>query len=176
MTSIIFFAGFFGDIMKLIDYAVLYSKGSVCMKKVILVLTAALMMVFSGVCLASDGGDLNKQQSVSQLVLDSFGENVPEYKKVTADFEDSLKSNMDEKTYRSLQRQVKEQYGKITQVKFYAFERFDARDRVTYLASFDSGKIASIVFSFDKSNKLVEFGIFPQQAAEDTAAQPNEQK
>ena len=136
------------------------------MKRIAFVLSIIMVMAFSSVCLASDSSDLNKQQSTAQMVIDSFGKKAPAYNKLTADFDASLKNTMDEKTYASLQKQVKDKFGDLQEVKFYSFERFDAQDRVTYLASFSSQKVASIVFAFNKDNKLTEFGIFPQQVNE----------
>lgn len=140
------------------------------MKKIVLILTAVMLMAMSSICLASDGSDLSRQQGTAQLVIDSFGEKAPAFGKVSANFEDSLKKNMDEKKFADVQKQVKEKFGDLKQVKFYSFERFDAQDRLTYLASFSNANVVSIVYVFDKDNKLVEFGLFPQQAAQQDAA------
>ena len=36
------------------------------MKKIVLIFVAVMMMAFSSVCMAADGGDLNKDQKVAE--------------------------------------------------------------------------------------------------------------
>ena len=38
------------------------------MKKIVLIFVAVMMMAFSSVCMADDGGDLNKDQKVAETI------------------------------------------------------------------------------------------------------------
>lgn len=50
------------------------------MKKLIMLLTLALTVAGSSLCLATDGGDLNKQQKAVEVVIDALdGAPAPEY-------------------------------------------------------------------------------------------------
>ena len=39
------------------------------MKKIVLIFVAVMMMAFSSVCMAADGGDLNKDQKVAETFI-----------------------------------------------------------------------------------------------------------
>ena len=114
------------------------------------------MMAFGGICSASDGSDLNSEQKTAQLFIDAFGgENAPEYETLSRDFTDSLKNELTAARYSGLQRETKNNFGTLTQAKFFAYQRYDERDIVIYYVSFDSNKVAQMVFTFDKNQKLV---------------------
>ncbi len=133
------------------------------MKKIILILTAIFTMAFSGLCLAADGGDLNKQQNTAETFVKAFTEAVPSYNEFTKGFDAQLKSKFDEKTYTALKEQVKDKFGKMKDIKFYSFQRFDNMDQVTYIASFSKEKLVSVNFVFNKENKMVNFVLTPVQ-------------
>lgn len=133
------------------------------MKKIILILTAIFTMAFSGLCLAADGGDLNKQQNTAETFVKAFTEAVPSYNEFTKGFDAQLKSKFDEKTYTALKEQVKDKFGRMKEVKFYSFQRFDNMDQVTYIASFSKEKLVSVNFVFNKENKMVNFVLTPVQ-------------
>ncbi len=133
------------------------------MKKIILILTAIFTMAFSGLCLAADGGDLNKQQNTAETFVKAFTEAVPSYNEFTKGFDAQLKSKFDEKTYTALKEQVKDKFGRMKDIKFYSFQRFDNMDQVTYIASFSKEKLVSVNFVFNKENKMVNFVLTPVQ-------------
>lgn len=139
------------------------------MKKILFILTLIMTMTFSGLCFASDGNDLNKEQKVAETFMEVFTKDkAPEYVVVSKDFADSLKTNVNEKAYKDLSKQIKEQYGNVKEVKFYNFQRFDQGDRVTYIANFDKEQIVAIIFTFDKNKKMTNYIFAPVQAEEST--------
>lgn len=113
------------------------------------------MMAFGGICSASDGSDLNSEQKTAQLFFDAFkGENV-QYDILSRDFADSLKTQFTQANYSSLQRNTKNNFGTLTESKFFAYQRYDESDVVAYYVAFDSNKVAQMVFTFDKNKKLI---------------------
>lgn len=131
------------------------------MKKIVMILTAIFTMAFAGICMAADGADLNKQQNTAETFVKVFSQTVPSYNEFTKGFDAQLKNKFNEKTYAALQEQVKDKFGRMKEVKFYSFQRFDQMDRVTYIASFSKEKIVAINFAFNKDNKMVDFALSP---------------
>lgn len=131
------------------------------MKKFIMTLVAIFSMTFAGVCMAADGADLNKQQAAAETFVKAFSQPVPPYKDFIKGFDAQLKNKFNEKTYAALQSQVKDKFGRMKEVKFYSFQRFDQTDRVTYIASFSKEKIVAITLVFNKDNKMVDFALTP---------------
>lgn len=137
------------------------------MKKYLLILTAIFTMAFSGLAMAADGGDLNKQQAAAQAFINAFGETAPAYAELAKNFGDELKSKMNADTYALLQKQVGERFGSLKESKFYSFQRFDNIDQVTYITAFSKEKLVTIALVFDKKNKILEFALTPvEQQAE----------
>lgn len=131
------------------------------MKKLIVMLTAIFTMAFTGLCMAADGGDLNKQQSGAETFIKAFTTEVPNYSQFTKGFDASLKTKFNEKTYAALQQQVKEKFGRMKEAKFHSFQRFDKVDYVTYIAAFSKEKAVSITMAYNKENKMVDFALSP---------------
>lgn len=131
------------------------------MKKIVTILTAIFTMAFAGICMAADGADLNKQQNTAETFVKAFSQTVPSYNEFTKGFDAQLKNKFNEKTYAALQAQVKDKFGRMKEVKFYSFQRFDQMDRVTYIASFSKEKIVAINLAFNKENKMVDFALSP---------------
>ncbi len=131
------------------------------MRKLVMILTAIFTMVFAGICMAADGADLNKQQNTAETFVKAFSQTVPSYNEFTKGFDAQLKNKFNEKTYAVLQAQVKDKFGRMKEVKFYSFQRFDQMDRVTYIASFSKEKIVAINLAFNKDNKMVDFALSP---------------
>ena len=131
------------------------------MKKLVMILTAIFTMAFAGICMAADGADLNKQQNTAETFVKAFSQTVPSYNEFTKGFDVQLKNKFNEKTYAALQAQVKDKFGRMKEVKFYSFQRFDQMDRVTYIASFSKEKIVAINLAFNKDNKMVDFALSP---------------
>ena len=138
------------------------------MKKiVIMMIVSCLMMLCSVGFAADDHKALGKQQQVAERIMDAFdGEPVPLYAQVSAGFSANMKKAVDEKAFTELQKQVKQKFGTMKEAKFFTFQRFDQADRVTYIASFTKEKIVSMIFAFDKQNKLVDFAFTPVQQPE----------
>lgn len=134
------------------------------MKKIIFTVTLIMMMAFSGLCFAADGNDLNKEQKVAETFMEVFTKDqIPAYAVVSKDFSDTLKADINEKAYKDLSKQIKEQYGNVKEVKFYNFQRFDQGDRVTYVAAFDKEEAVAIMLAFDKDKKLANYVFTPLQ-------------
>ena len=144
------------------------------MKKIVLIFVAVMIMAFSNVCMAADGGDLNKDQKVAETFISGITTEKVVYDKFVANFDNGLKSKFDAKAYDALKNDVKTKFGDFKESKFYSFERYDNQDKVTYIASFSKEEIIAMVFVFDKNNKLVEFGLLPiqqNQQAQESAQQ-----
>ena len=133
------------------------------MKKLVITLAAIFTMAFAGICMAADGTDLNKQQKTAETFVKVFSQTVPSYKDFTKGFDTQFKEKFDEKTYVTLQKQVKDKFGRMKEVKFYSFQRFDNMDQVTYIASFSKEKLVSVNFVFNKETKMVNFVLTPVQ-------------
>lgn len=138
------------------------------MKKIVLIFVAVMIMAFSNVCMAADGGDLNKDQKVAETFISGITTEKVVYDKFVANFDNGLKSKIDAKAYDALKNDVKTKFGDFKESKFYSFERYDNQDKVTYIASFSKEEIIAMVFVFDKNNKLVEFGLLPIQQNQQT--------
>lgn len=139
------------------------------MKKILFTLTLIMMMAFSGLCFASDGSNLNKEQKIAENFMGVFTkEQAPEYAIVSKDFSDNLKKSVSERTYKKLPAEIKEKFGNVKNVDFRTFEKLGQEDRVTYIASFDKQPVAAIVFIFDQDQKLANYIFAPieQQVAE----------
>lgn len=144
------------------------------MKKIVLIFVAVMMMAYSSVCMAADGGDLNKDQKVAETFISGITTEKVVYDKFVANFDNGLKSKIDAKAYDALKNDVKTKFGDFKESKFYSFERYDNQDKVTYIASFSKEEIIAMVFVFDKNNKLLEFGLLPiqqNQQAQESAQQ-----
>ena len=138
------------------------------MKKFLMMLVVScLMMVCSVGLAAADHKDFAKQQQVAEKFMDVFdGEPVPMYEQVTAGFSENLKKAVTEKAFAELQKQVRTKLGTMKEAKFFTYQRFDQADRVTYVASFSKEKMVSMVFAFDKQNKMLDFAFTPVQQPE----------
>ena len=133
-------------------------------KLVIMMIVSCLMMLCSVGFAAGESKDLAKQQVVVERFLDVFdAEPAPLYAQVSAGFNPKMKEAVTEKAFTELQKQVKQKFGTKKEAKFFAYQRFDQIDRVTYIGSFTKEKIVSMIFAFDKQNKLVDFAFTPVQ-------------
>jgi len=136
-------------------------------KLLIMMMVSCLMMLCSVGFAADDHKALGKQQQVAERIMDAFdGEPVPMYAQVSAGFSANMKKAVTEEAFAELQKQVKQKFGTMKEAKFFTFQRFDQVDRVTYIASFTKEKIVSMIFAFDKQNKLVDFAFTPVQQPE----------
>ena len=138
------------------------------MKKLLIMMMVSCLMMLCSVCFAADDHKaLGKQQQVAERIMDAFdGEPVPLYAQVSSGFSANMKKAVTEEAFAELQKQVKQKFGTMKEAKFFTFQRFDQADRVTYIASFTKEKIVSMIFAFDKQNKLVDFAFTPVQQPE----------
>ncbi len=144
------------------------------MKKLLIMMMVSCLMLICSVGFAGDDHKaLSKQQQVAERLMDAFdGEPVPLYAQVSAGFNANMKKAVTEEAFAELQKQVKQKFGTMKEAKFFTYQRFDQADRVTYIASFTKEKIVSMIFAFDKQNKLVDFAFTPvQQPAQQTSEQ-----
>lgn len=142
------------------------------MKKIlVMMIVSCLMMICSVSFAADDHKALGKQLAVAEKMMDAFdAEPMPLFAQVSAGFSANLKQAVDEKAFTELQKQVRQKFGTMKEAKFFTFQRFDQADRVTFIASFTKEKIVSMIFAFDKQNKLVDFAFTPVQQPEAKAA------
>ena len=127
-------------------------------------IVSCLMMLCSVGFAAGESKDLAKQQVVVERFLDVFdAEPAPLYAQVSAGFNPKMKEAVTEKAFTELQKQVKQKLGTMKEAKFFAYQRFDQADRVTYIGSFTKEKIVSMIFVFDRQNKMVDFAFTPVQ-------------
>lgn len=124
-------------------------------------------MVCSVGLAANDHKDLAKQQQAVERMLDVFdGEPAPLYAQVSTGFSANMKKVVTEKALVELQKQVHTKLGAMKEAKFLGFQRFEQADRVTYIGSFSKEKLVSMVFVFDKQNKMLDFAFTPVQQPE----------
>lgn len=135
------------------------------MKKLFMLLVVSCLMMFCSVGLAAnDHKDLAKQQQVVEKFMDVFdGEPAPMYAQVSAGFSANMKKAITENVLAELQKQVRQKFGTMKEAKLFSYQRFDQADRVTYVASFSKEKLVSVVFVFDKQNKMLDFAFAPVQ-------------
>ena len=146
------------------------------MKKLVMLLTMLLTVAGSSLCFAADGGDLNKQQKAVEVIIDALdGAPAPEYSALLPLISKSLDQNMGEKGFAALQKAAREKFGTLKEAKFFAFQRFDQADSVTYIASFSKENVVTMQFIFDKQNKMTDLTLAPYKAPE-TAPANTEQK
>ena len=127
-------------------------------------IVSCLMMLCSVGFAANESKDFAKQQVVAERFLDVFdAEPAPLFAQVSAGFNPKMKEAITEKAFTDLQKQVKQKLGTMKEAKFFAYQRFDQADRVTYIGSFTKEKMVSIVFVFDRQNKMADFAFTPVQ-------------
>lgn len=142
------------------------------MKKFVILLTTLLALTSSNLCFAADGGVLNKQQKAVEVIIDALdGGSVPEYSSLLPMLSKSLDQNMGKKGFAALQKAVQERFGTLKEAKFFAFQRFDQADSVTYIGSFSKENIVTMQFIFDKQNKMTDLTLAPYKASEAAPAQ-----
>lgn len=142
------------------------------MKKLAMLLTLAVTVAGSSLCLAADGGDLNKQQKAVEVVIDALdGAPAPEYSALLPMLSKALDQNMGEEGFAALQKAAKEKFGTLKEAKFFAFQRFDQADSITYVGSFTKENIVTMQFIFDKQNKMTDLTMTPYKAPEQAPAQ-----
>lgn len=133
-------------------------------KYFVMAIVTCLMMICSVGLAANDHKDLAKQQQVAERFMDVFdGEPIPMYAQVSAGFSVDMKKAVTEKVFTELQKQARTKFGTMKEAKLFAFQRFDQADRLTYVASFSKEKLVSMVFAFDKQNKLIDFAFTPMK-------------
>ncbi|MBO8461444.1 MAG: DUF3887 domain-containing protein [Firmicutes bacterium] len=148
------------------------------MKKLVLFLTVVMVMAFSSICMAADGGDLNKEQKVADAFIAALTSDNVNYNKVSINFSDGLKAKLDEKTFTRLKSDVKSKMGNLNQERFFSFERIQPdgqQDKLTYIASFTNEKMVAMVFVFDKDTKLIDFGLMTMKPQTNAEAQTTQQ-
>lgn len=142
------------------------------MKKIVLLLMMLFALAGSSLAFAADGGDLNREQRAVERMVDAFdGEPVPAYTVIAPLLSPELEKNLGEKGYATLQAQVKEKFGTLKEAKFFAFQRFDQGDRVTYVSAFTKEKVVTMIFAFDKNGKMTDFAFAPYKEPEKPAEQ-----
>ena len=143
------------------------------MKKFIVLLTTLLTLAFAASCFATENSSaLNSAENSAQKVITALvASDTLGYKDAEKAMSPDLAKNMNVNTFIAMQRQVKEKFGNHKETKFFAFERFDKADRLTYIASFNREPAVSIVFTLDKNAKITEFSLAALQVEEQETAE-----
>lgn len=131
------------------------------MKKFIVLLTTLLTLAFAATCMATENSSaLNDAENSAQKVINALvASDTLGYKDAEKAMSADLAKNMNVNTFIAMQRQVKEKFGNHKETKFFAFERFDKADRLTYIAGFSREPAVSVVFTLDKKAKITEFSL-----------------
>lgn len=129
------------------------------MKKLILMLTAIFTLAFSSLCMAADGGALNKAQDSAEKFMAGFKSTPAAYTEVAGGFSTDLKSKINAQAFAELQKQVKSQFGNVKNNKFFSYERYDQFDRVTYISNCTKEDLVAFILTCDKKGRLVDFAI-----------------
>ena len=139
------------------------------MKKFIVLLTTLLTLAFAA---TENSSALNSAENSAQKVITALvASDTLGYKDAEKAMSADLAKNMNVNTFIAMQRQVKEKFGNHKETKFFAFERFDKADRLTYIASFNREPAVSIVFTLDKNAKITEFSLAALQVEEQENAE-----
>lgn len=134
------------------------------MKKIVIMLASVFILSFTSLCMAADGGALDKAQGSADKFIGAFNSKGASYSEVASGFDSSLKEKINDKTYAELQKQVKEKFGVVKGSKFYSFQRFDDMDKLTYIVNCSKEKLVAFVFVCDKRGKVVDFMMTPVKA------------
>ena len=136
-------------------------------------LTTLLTLAFAASCFATENSSaLNSAENSAQKVITALvASDTLGYKDAEKAMSADLAKNMNVNTFIAMQRQVKEKFGNHKEIKFFAFERFDKADRLTYIASFNREPAVSIVFTLDKNAKITEFSLAALQVEEQENAE-----
>lgn len=127
------------------------------MKKLLVMLTVIMTFAFASVCAAYDGGVLNKEQKAAEMLTNAVTGQVVTYAQVSSGMTDELKGKVTEQVVADLQKQVKEQFGNVEEIRFQSFERFADGDRLVYIAGFSKEKHVAMIYIFDAKQKMVNF-------------------
>lgn len=127
------------------------------MKKLLVMLTMVLTLAFASVCAAYDGGDLNKEQKAAEMLTNAVTGQVVAHAQITSGMTEELKGKITEQVVADLQKQVKQQFGNVKEVRFQSFERFADGDRLVYIAGFSKEKHVALIYIFDAKQKMVNF-------------------
>lgn len=127
------------------------------MKKLLVMLTMIMTFAFASVCAAYDGGVLNKEQKAAEMLTNAVTGQVVTYAQVSSGMTDELKGKVTEQVVADLQKQVKEQFGNMKEIRFQSFERFADGDRLVYIAGFSKEKHVAMIYIFDAKQKMVNF-------------------
>ena len=139
------------------------------MKKILVMMVVSCLMMICSVSFAAadDHKALGKQLAVAEKMMDAFdAEPMPLFTQVSAGFEQNFKKTFTEKVFDDVKKQVRQKFGVMKEVRFVDFQRSAKVDRVTYVASFSKEKIVSMIFFFDKQNKLLNFSFNALQQPE----------
>lgn len=131
------------------------------MQKFLFILAMAVTMAVSRISYASSGDDLDKAQRVAESFISMLEkDNIP-YEIVSGDFADSLKAKVNEKSYETLQQEIRDNISVLNNAKFYMYQRYDGGDKLIYVADFSKTKLMAIILYFDKKQKMTDFTISP---------------
>lgn len=133
------------------------------MKKLILTLMIAMVIAMSSVCMAAnDGTDLNRQQKVVDKFMETLSTaDSSGYVQLKNDLVPELQNQITADKFEEMRQQMSTNFGKLKEVRFVAYERFDQGDRLTYLANYSRQQVVRLVYNFDKADKITEFLFVP---------------
>ena len=131
------------------------------MKKLLVMLTMVMTLAFASVCAAYDGGVLNKEQKAAETFTNAVTGQTVTYDQFASGLNAELKKQITEEVVANLQKQVKEKYGSLKDIRFVSFERYADADKLVYVASFSKEQVVAMVYVFDAKQKLDSFSYNP---------------
>jgi len=139
------------------------------MKRILL--TCLLALTLCGGALAADNGaTLSKEDGQAMAFIQALN-TTNSYNAAKGTFSKTLADKVTPAVYAQMQKQLKTNFGTQKEMKLAVLEKFDQGDRLTYIAAYDTNKMARVIIVFGKNGVggIQNFTIAPLQVAK---AQP----
>ena len=138
------------------------------MKKIVVFVVMLVSLMMASVCLAGENGSaLNKiERTTDKMIAVFLPGSATTYAEVAKGFTPELKEKLTVEAFDNIKKEVSSKFGTIKETKMVSFERFDAGERVVYLAGFTKEKVVSLMFLFNKSGAMTNFALSPVQVQE----------
>ena len=134
------------------------------MKKILLTLTTIIMLTTASLCSAADGSFIGAEQKSAETFANGIlrlSDVDLRYDFVAKNFSEPFKNKFQEKQFDEMRDFLRNQCGKMSDLKFLALRRTDEGDILYYRAG--STKRAGVLLNvyFDKNKEITQFEIGP---------------
>lgn len=141
------------------------------MKKILLTLMTAIMLTMASLCSAADGSFIGAEQKSAEVFANGLlrlNDVDLRYNFVARNFSEPFKSKFQEKEFDEMRDFLRNQCGKMSDLKFLALRRTDEGDILYYRAS--STRRAGVLLNvyFDKNKEITQFEIGPDDDQQQT--------